>query len=160
MPAGVLYLPARDVILNMDRGASAEAVQRAVDRELRRSGLVLKDAEVLSAMEHTALTEPRFLPLALDRQHNITKGIATAEELGKLSRYVDHLLHQVAREVTGGNIDADPCTYSEAENACTYCEFASACHFGDGAEDQAHYIYPLPREEFFREIEGEIGDTP
>ena len=160
VPAGVLYLPARDVILNMDRGASAEAVQRAVDRELRRSGLVLKDAEVLSAMEHTALTEPRFLPLALDRKHNITKGIATAEELGKLSRYVDHLLHQVAREVTGGNIDADPCTYSEAENACTYCEFASACHFGDGAEDQAHYIYPLPREEFFREIEGEIGDTP
>lgn len=156
VPAGVLYLPARDVILNMDRGASPEAVQKAVDRELRRSGLVLRDAEVLSAMEHTALTEPRFLPLALDRQHNITRGIATAEELGKLSRYVDHLLHQVAREVTGGNIDADPCTYSEAESACTYCEFASACHFGDGGEDQAHYIYPIPREEFFREIAEEM----
>ncbi len=159
VPAGVLYLPARDVILHMDRTADEETLRRAFDKELRRSGLLLGDREVLAAMEHTALTEPRYLPLALDKDHKITKGIASAAELGKLSRYVNYQLRQVAKEVGGGNIDADPCYYSEANNACTYCEFAPACHFGDSlAEDRISPIYPVRPEEFWREVDEKIGE--
>ena len=154
IPAGVLYLPARDVILRMDRGTTPEQLRRAVDKELRRSGLLLGDARVLTAMEHTALEEPRYLPLALDREHNITKGIASAEQLGKLSRYVDSLLRRIAREMGQGNIDADPCWRGEADNACTYCEFASACHFTDGRDqDHLEYIRPVKAEEFWQFVD-------
>ena len=154
IPAGVLYLPARDVILRMDRGATPEQLRKAVDRELRRSGLLLGDTRVLAAMEHTALEEPRYLPLSLDRSHNITRGIASAEQLGKLGRYVDSLLHQIAQEVGAGNIDADPCWRGEADNACTYCAFASACHFTEGqGRDRADYIRPVGQEAFWQFVE-------
>lgn len=154
LPAGVLYLPARDVILHMDRGVTPEQLRKAVDKELRRSGLLLGDARVLTAMERTALEEPRYLPLALDRSHNITRGVASAEQLGKLSRYVDQLLHQITRELGAGNIDADPCYRGEGDNACTYCEFASACHFVDGQDrDHLEYIRPVKPEEFWRFID-------
>ena len=154
IPAGVLYLPARDVILRMDRGTTPEQLRKAVDRELRRSGLLLGDTRVLAAMEHTALEEPRYLPLSLDRSHNITRGIASAEQLGKLGRYVDSLLHQIAQEVGEGNIDADPCWRGEADNACTYCEFASACHFVDGQDrDHLEYIRPIKPETFWQFID-------
>jgi ATP-dependent helicase/nuclease subunit B len=97
--------------------------------------------------------------LALDKERNITKGIASAEQLGKLSRYVDRLLRQVALEISGGNIDADPCYYSEAENACTYCEFASACHFAAADEtEQPRYVYPVKPEEFWNRISEQKGE--
>ena len=125
-----------------------------MDQELRRSGLLLGDARVLTAMEHTALESPCYLPLALDREHNITRGVASAEQLGKLSRYVDNLLRQIARELGEGNIDADPCWRGEADNACTYCAFASACHFTEGqGRDRADYIRPVRQEAFWQFVE-------
>ena len=159
VPAGVLYLPARDVILNMDRWADDASLKKAMDKELRRSGLLLGEPEVLQAMEHTALTEPRYLPLALDRSRSITKGVATAAELGKLSRYVDLLLHEIAREISGGTIDADPCSRGESDNACTYCEFAPACHFAEGrGTDHYNYIRPVRPEEFWRGVDEALGE--
>lgn len=159
VPAGVLYLPARDVLVSAPRGVDPERLRAALDKELRRSGLVLSQPEVLRAMEHSALSEPRFLPLALGRDGGVVKGVATAEELGKLGRYVDRLLAKIARELSEGNIDADPCGRGEGDSACTYCAFASACHFMQGDEgDHMELIRPVSREEFWRHVDREIGE--
>ena len=154
VPAGVLYLPARDVLVTQRRGVTREALRSALDKELRRSGMVLGEPEVLQAMEHSALESPRFLPLTLGRDGSITKGIATAEELGKLSRYVDSILAEIARDLRAGVIAADPWARSEQESACTYCEFASACHFMDeDAEDCAKPLRPVTPAEFWDHVE-------
>lgn len=154
VPAGVLYLPARDVLVGKGRGASAAEIREALDRELRRTGLVLSQPEVLHAMEHSALEEARFLPVRLGRGGNVTSGLADAEQLGKLGRFVDRLLEDVAEELSEGNIDADPCGSSESDNACTYCEFASACHFTDGeGGDHMDFIRPVSPEEFWSEVD-------
>ncbi len=134
VPAGVLYFPARDVLLSMDRSSSEESIRAAMDRELRRSGLVLADPAVLQAMEPGALEGPKYLPLTIKRDGTITSGVATAEQLGKLGRYTEKILRQIAAELRGGVIDADPWTRSENDSACTWCEFASACHFCDGRD--------------------------
>ena len=158
VPAGVMYLPARDVMLNLDRGTTPEELRAALDKELRRSGMVLGEAEVLRAMEHSALEEPRFLPLTLGRDGSITKGIATAEQLGKLGRYVEKLLVKVADELRDGNIDADPCGHNENDSVCTYCEFASACHFMDGcAEDRMQLLRPVAPQVFWEYVDETIG---
>ena len=162
-PAGVLYLPARDVLVSKPRSVAAESLRSALDKELRRSGLVLSRPEVLRAMEHGALEEPRFLPLALGRGGGITGGLATAEELGKLGKLVNGMLETIAGELRGGVIDADPCYVSESDNACTYCEFASACHFTDGeGGDRRKPLRPVKPEEFWGRIDMLIGgeETP
>ena len=110
-------------------------------------------------MEHSALEEPRFLPLALGRDGGITKGVATAAELGKLGKYVDRLLEKIARELGEGNIDADPWGRSENDSACTYCAFASACHFMQGDEgDHMELIRPVKPEDFWRHVDHVIGE--
>lgn len=158
VPAGVMYLPARDVLLTMDRNTDPAVVRSAMDKELRRSGLVLGEPEVLHAMEHSDLAETRFLPVSLGRG-GIPGGLATAEQLGKLSRYVERLLERVARELRQGNIDADPCGHGEQDSVCAWCEFASACHFTDG-EDGEHMklIRPVRPEEFWRQVDETIGE--
>lgn len=84
--AGVEYLPARDAILTMDRGASEAQIADAMEKELKRSGMFLYNAEVLEAMEHGCTQEPHFLPLSVKKDGTIADGVATAAQLGKLSR--------------------------------------------------------------------------
>lgn len=161
-PAGVLYFPARDEILPAERNIPPEKLQREVERQLRRTGLLLADPAVLQAMEHSALEEPRYLPLRVGRDGSVSGSIASAAQLGRLGLYVDKLLRQIAGEVRRGNIDADPCCRSEDESACRYCDWADACHFQDGRDtDRLRYILPVRPEEFWdavdRETQGEEG---
>ena len=41
------------------------AFEKALKKELRRSGMVLEDPAVLQAMEHSALESPCYLPIAV-----------------------------------------------------------------------------------------------
>ena len=152
-PAGVLYLPARDALLRMEPTASPEAVEAALGKELRRSGMVLEAPEVLRAMEHSALEEPRYLPLNVGRNGDVHGAIASAAQLGQLGKYVERQLRQIAREMRQGDIDADPCWHSEDDNACRYCDFAAACHFQEGRDgDRVRWLRSLKPEEFWQEV--------
>lgn len=155
-PAGVLYLPARDEILTAERNILPEKLQSERQKTLKRSGLLLAEPEVLQAMEHDSLTEPHYLPLRVNRNGDLSGSIASAAQLGKLGRYVEKLLHQIADEVRQGNIDADPCCHSEEDSFCKYCDWADACHFQDGRDgDHLHYILPVKTDEFWTMLEEE-----
>ena len=159
VPAGVLYHPARDLILKTERDISPEPLRKAMDRELRRDGMVLGDPEVLRAMEHSALEAPCFLPIQVSKDGGISGGVATAAQLGRLGQYVEKLLHQITRELRQGNIDADPCWRGPQESACTYCDFASACHFQDGqADDRLRPLKRVKPDEFWEFVAHETGE--
>ncbi len=152
-PAGVLYFPARDEILSKERSISPEDLLREREKALRRTGLLLDQREVLEAMEHDSLQEAHYLPIRVNKAGDITDGVASAAQLGRLSRYVDQLLHQIARELRDGNIDADPCCKGEEDSFCRYCAWAPACHFEDGrGGDHLHYITPVKPAEFWEQI--------
>ena len=65
VPAGVLYTPAREPMLRCARDTEPEKIEKALKKELRRSGMVLEDPAVLQAMEHSALESPCYLPIAV-----------------------------------------------------------------------------------------------
>ena len=160
-PAGVLYLPARDEILSMERNISPEKLAEERAKTLRRSGLLLSQPEVLKAMEHESLTEPQYLPLRVNREGNLSGSIASAAQLGRLGKYVEKLLHKITKEIQQGNIDADPCCHSEEDSFCRFCDWAAACHFQDGRDsDHLRYIRPVQQAEFWElmEKETEGGD--
>jgi len=155
-PAGVLYLPARDEILAAERNISPEELQSQRAKELRRTGLLLSEPEVLQAMEHEALETPRFLPLRVSRDGDVAGSVASAAQLGRLGQYVEKLLHQITREVREGNIDADPCCHSEDDSFCKFCDWSGACHFQDGRDkDHLNYILPMKAEAFWQLLEEE-----
>ena len=156
VPAGVLYHPAREVILKADRGIQPEKLQLALQSALRRSGMVLSDPQVLRAMEHSALESPHYLPIKVKKDGSIADGVASAEQLGKLGRYVDRLLHQITREIGSGSIDADPVAHGPQDRACQHCDFAAACGFQEGrGGDRVRYIRSVDPGEFWKFVEEE-----
>ena len=156
VPAGVLYTPAREPMLRCARDTEPEKIEKALKKELRRSGMVLSDPQVLRAMEHSALESPHYLPIKVKKDGSIADGVASAEQLGKLGRYVDRLLHQIAREIGSGSIDADPVAHGPQDRACQHCDFAAACGFQEGrGGDRVRYIRSVDPGEFWKFVEEE-----
>ena len=136
VPAGVLYLPAREAVLKGSRTMDEAARQKELDKELLRKGLILEDADVVEAMEHGE-GSLRFLPVKVKTKKDETTisgdALVSAEKLGRLDLHIQTILSQICQEIARGNIDADPFWRSKEQNACTYCEFAQACQFEESA---------------------------
>ena len=140
VPAGVLYMPAREELLSMDRASSDEQIRNSMASKLRRSGLMLDDKAVLAAMEHPdEKGKTKYIPLS----SHALGSIASAEQIGILSRHVTQQMRDITREMAAGIIDADPCCHNEQNTACAFCEFETVCHFENGVGgDRLRYIRP------------------
>ena len=154
--AGVLYLPARDAVVRGNRSMSDEAWRKAMDKELRRSGLVLDDPAVLDAMEPAGEGGYRFLPLKVSKSTGAISGeaLATAEQLGKLGRHIQKVLEEICRELARGDISADPFWRGPEKNACRWCDYAAACHFEEGrGGDCRRWLPSVGAQEFWANLE-------
>ena len=140
VPAGVLYVPARDVLVSAAGPLSAEEIIEEKTKALRRSGLLLDDSEVLRAMERGET--PRFLPVRFKDGAYSGEALASAEQLGALSRHIDETLRAMARELRAGSVEADPWYRSQTDTACRFCDYAGACHFNE-ADDRIRYMTKL-----------------
>lgn len=163
VPAGVLYLPARDVLVSGNRNMPDTVRQKLVDKELTRRGLLLNDPAVLEAMEQVGEGGPRFLPVRLSSQTGTLRGdaLVSAEQLGRLRRHVDDILHAVCRELQQGHVNADPYWRSPTRHACLYCDYANACHFDERlGEDRRRYLPSQKTGEFWAYLEEKGGDAP
>ncbi|MBS7219009.1 MAG: PD-(D/E)XK nuclease family protein [Oscillospiraceae bacterium] len=156
--AGVLYLPARDAVVKGSRAMTDEAWRKQLDRELTRSGLVLDDAAVLSAMEEPGEQGYRFLPLKVSKATGAISGeaLASAERLGKLGGHLQRTLEEICRELAEGNIAADPFWRGPEKNACRFCDYAAACLFEAGrGGDCRRWLPSVKSRDFWKQLEEE-----
>ncbi|MCD7844756.1 MAG: PD-(D/E)XK nuclease family protein, partial [Oscillospiraceae bacterium] len=142
-PAGVLYVPARFGTVNAERDVTDQELAELRRTSAKRSGLVLSDPAVLEAMEPGE--EKRYIPVRLTKAGEYTKAsmesLASLEQFGALSRYIDKTLSDLAAELRAGSVAADPWFKSARDNACQWCKFQEACLFdpaGDGWRVRSH----------------------
>ncbi len=99
------------------------------------NGLLLKDNEILNAMEMGL--NGRFIPVYLTKTRKLS-GTASAlnePELQIVLRYVERLIATMAEELSAGEIMAKP--LMQNINACAWCPYTSVCgseHAADDAE--------------------------
>ncbi|MEG0597264.1 MAG: PD-(D/E)XK nuclease family protein, partial [Oscillospiraceae bacterium] len=154
VPAGVLYLPARDTIVAGSRDMTEEERQKKEDAELQRKGIVLSDPLVLEAMEKPEETGPRFLPVKRSAKTGEFTGdaLVSAEQLALLRRHLQVTLKEIAGELAGGTIAADPYWRGPQQNACQWCEFAAACQFEEGRGDCKRWLPTVSGPEFWENL--------
>lgn len=147
VPAGVLYFPARDPLVDGRRDMSDEEIAQKREKDLTRRGLVLGEEKVLSAMEHS-FGGYRFLPV--DKKGDY---LVTEEQMERLGAMVAESLAQAAEELAAGDIDADPFWRGPQENACQWCDFAAACHFEPECGDRRRWQRGVSAKEFWTGLE-------
>lgn len=156
VPAGVLYMPAREFFLSLPRSSSSEAIERERAKGLRRHGLVLSDEDVIEALEHGKT--PKYIPVRFGK-NGLPGGdsIADIEQFGALSRHIDRLLLEMGGNLRKGEISADPYYKDTTDNACVYCDYFDACRFGEDKSDKRKYATKLKPSEAWKEIYGREG---
>ncbi len=153
VPAGVLYAPARDVIVQAHHDLEDAELESRRIKNSQRSGLLLNDSAVLEAMERAY--GAGVLPVKVNKEGNpIGDSLASLEQLGKLSKKVDELICYMGEELMNGSIRADPYYKSQIDNACIYCDYFEACRFNDGnGEDRTRRIRHMNASETWKLIQ-------
>lgn len=157
VPAGVMYVPARNALLSLTRDADEAEIAAKRAETVRRSGLVLDDEEVMEAWEHGK--DKRYIPVKFKDGAASPDDVASAARLGLLARHIKKYLREMAAELRGGSVAADPYYKGQKESACTNCDYFDACHFADGENGEScRYLEKLSPQKVWNLLEGEADN--
>lgn len=132
-PAGVLYMPAKDLYGELDRDANSsdKAVRKKEENNIyKMNGTVLCDAGtendvVVCAMEEDHNGE--YIPIKFTKNGYARGSMPiTSAEISKLRDYSYKLMKETIDEMTSGNIEADPLQIGK-NVPCSYCNYKSIC---------------------------------
>ena len=158
LPAGVLYLPAQNVIPEMSREACEEEAARKNRETLKMNGLLLDNLTVVSGMEKEIAG--LFIPAKLKRDGSFDAytSVAGLAQLAQLRRHIEGLVIQMGESLRSGRIGAVP-TVSGDHTPCEWCDFAAICRRGQ-SEPERPVERMSNREVFERLAEEESGKIP
>lgn len=131
VPAGILYYPAKRPGGTTPRRDTPKE-EATVDNKGKnaQNGLLLRDTDILDAMEHGL--EGRYIPIKrkLSKDGAVTltpeKTLASLQELGQLHKRIDFLLTKMATDLHQGAIPAMPAEQNSFL-PCSYCDYRAVC---------------------------------
>ncbi len=131
IPAGVLYTPIHLNDFNTEESKEMSYNQSGIDSQLKTTGLLIDDADVLEAMEHGI--GGRYIPAQAKVGGGLYKNSSVISYSGmkKLKNYVYRILVETAESMYSGKIEAIPLAAAKGL-ACNYCRFSDICGNGDG----------------------------
>ena len=123
--AGVQYFPARFPYLSEDGRLTEEEAMEAHRKNARRRGLILKDKDVIRAMEPGE--EITRLSCKRNKNDELVGDVADREQLKQLRRYIFRYLGRLVDDIAGGKVDPNPYTRGSSHSACAFCPYGSVC---------------------------------
>jgi len=158
-PAGVLYVPARDVILNASRSATEAEIEKQRSDDMRRSGLILDKPEVIEAMENSP--DKEYLPIKTSKDGSLTgSSLLSSDQFALLSEHVKYMIENAGSNISNGDIKCRPYYKNDNENACNYCDYHTVCGFDEELGDKHRITEKMNTEEIWKHLKstGKPGD--
>ncbi len=138
-PAGALYFSARPGENRFDWMIPAETAEFIAEGNIRRSGILLDDERVLTAMESDLAG--RFIPVRMKKTGMITDNLRSREEIAVLETTMCETIAAAAVDMLAGSAEADPRHPAEVhgQNPCEYCKMKPVCRAEKRKEDYPRY---------------------
>jgi len=127
LPAGAVYLQVRPGEAASDGMLTPEEARARAVENIRRSGIWLRDEEVLEAMD--AGLSGRYVPVTRKKDGSLTgyASLADLETFGALYRELRGIIGDIAGEMAAGKSCAEPKRTHKGSSPCTYCPFTPVC---------------------------------
>jgi len=152
-PAGVFYFKIDDPMVKND-SRDPEVIEKAILKELRMAGLVLKDVSIIRKMERDLNGYSEILPVQVNIDDAISErsNALAEEEFDALIRHVEAQVKKFSQAILNGEIRIEP-SRSGRETACKYCKYRPVCQFDILFEDNRYrYIKSLKKDEVLRKL--------
>lgn len=125
LPAGVLYMPSKDVEAALARAATEKEQADERNKTLKMQGILLDDDAVIAAMERDVAGV--YIPVKLSNGgYTKASKLIGAAQFERLRRYSEELLIAMAERLGRGEIEAVPLAKKNAR-PCAYCDYWSIC---------------------------------
>lgn len=124
-PAGILYMPAAEPSVSVDRGTGEDKIKAEADKQLKMSGLVLSDQEIIQAMEAGA--KGRFIPASLNKDGSLGRfsSALDGDQLKTVLAYSKRLIATMGEELLSGRVEAAPNRKNKIP--CRWCAYSPVC---------------------------------
>ncbi|SKA89872.1 DNA helicase/exodeoxyribonuclease V, subunit B [Clostridium sp. USBA 49] len=163
IPGGIFYFKIDDPIVKVDGNSNEDEIKKAILRELKMKGILLKDIEIIKAMDLT-ITETKegyslIIPARVTQKSGVVDNhtsSATLEEFEILRKYARKMVINICEDMLNGNISIKP--YKQNKNTpCEYCEFKSICQFDASIKENKYkYLNEKKNEEIWTLMKKEI----
>jgi len=151
--AGVQYFPARVPLISADGQLSQEEAELARQKEWKRKGLLLRDEQVLMAMEPSE--QPVRLCCTRKKDGSLNGDLADRQQLKLLEKYVFSLIRDMVDDIASGNIAPNPYTRGQSHDACSFCPYSAVCHKQSVAGRRNYEKVSAQR--FWEDVEKEVN---
>lgn len=156
VPAGVLYAPAREVLLAESRYITDEELEKKRLASLRRSGIIWNNDIVIEAMERGSKD---YIPVKIAKDGSFTgESLVSAEQLGMLARHINKVILEISREIFSGDISADPYFRSQVDNSCQYCDYYNVCNYDETRDGSPRRLTKLKTPEVWEKLRRESAN--
>lgn len=141
IPGAVLYFRIDDPIIKSKKQLSEEEIKDSIMKELKMSGLLLKDINVVKAMDDDIEKNSLIIPAQIKKDGNFssTSSVITEEQFDILRKYVNEKMAEICEEMLSGEIKLTPCKNKNVPY-CDYCDYSSICQFDTGLENNKYKI--------------------
>ena len=142
-PAGMFYFHMDDPVVNVEHEREAND---KILKDLKMSGVVNEDFQLIDHMEHTGPEGYLTLPVRATKSgYDKRSSILNTTQLLNLGKYVEKKMTDLGNSLMHGDISIKPYEY-EGRKPCEYCEFKNICAYEEGV-DQVEKIKKISLEE-------------
>ncbi len=130
VPGGVFYFKIKDPFIKSNENITDEDIKQLIQKELKMSGLVLMDENVIRAIDKEFKQKSDIIPISYNKSNDLSKYSSTVNEKTFLAimKYCQQTAANIGREIIKGNISQLPYLNGNIY-PCTYCQYGSVCHF-------------------------------
>lgn len=141
MPGGILYFKIDNPIIKSKKALSEEEIQVEVLKKLKMDGLLLKNVELVKAMDNDMETYSLIIPAAFkkDGDFTSTSSVVTESQFELLRNYVNDKMIEICEEMLSGEVKIEPCKSSKV-TYCDYCDYSAICQFDTSIRDNKYKI--------------------
>ena len=141
MPGAILYFRIDDPIIKSKKQLSEEEIKENILKELKMSGLLLKNIDVVKAMDNDMETYSLIIPANIkkDGDFSSNSSVVTEEQFNILRKYVNEKMAELCEEMLSGDIKITPCKNNNTPY-CNYCDYSSVCQFDTSIENNKYKI--------------------
>lgn len=144
LPAGVLYFPLIDPILNSSKQISEEQIKEELQKQFKMKGLILADVNIVKKMDTNLESgNSNIVPAYINKDGEVSEKASTLnkKQFESLQKYMDKIIKQISKEILEGNIRINPYyKVSSKKTACEYCIYKSICQFNQVTKNDYRYI--------------------
>lgn len=135
-PAGVFYYRVQDPVVDFVPGETNEELLRRILKELKVSGVVMKEKTAAGHLDHALKTDGEVssdvVPCAYTKKGDFGKNGTSAlepEAFLTMEHYVSRMARTAAKRILDGKADTNPYAFSDQDTACSFCPYKGTCGF-------------------------------